>query len=43
VGEIKKIGQDLKRMEEAIADIAKELYSTYQGYLEVVGQGMRQQ
>jgi len=43
VGEIRKIGQDLQRIEEAIADITKELYSTYQGYLEVLGQGMRQQ
>nr|WP_293136484.1 hypothetical protein [Okeania sp. SIO3I5] len=43
MGEIKKIGQDLKRIEEAIADIAKEFYSTYQGYLQVLGQGMRQQ
>ncbi|MEM1170729.1 MAG: hypothetical protein AAGJ08_17020 [Cyanobacteria bacterium P01_H01_bin.35] len=43
MGEIKKIEQDLQRIEVAIADIAKELYSTYQSYLEVLGQGMRQQ
>ncbi len=43
MGEIKKIGQDLQRIEVAIADIAKELYSKYQSYLQVLGQGMRQQ
>ncbi|MGD1804718.1 hypothetical protein ACP6PL_04650 [Dapis sp. BLCC M126] len=43
MGEIRKIGQDLQRIEEAIADIAKEFYSTYQGYLKALGQGMRQQ
>ena len=43
MGEIRKIGQDLQKIEEAIANIAKEIYSTYQGYLQVLGQGMRQQ
>ncbi len=43
MGEIRKIGQDLQRIEVAIADIAKEFYSTYQGYLKALGQGMRQQ
>ncbi|MGD1713548.1 hypothetical protein [Dapis sp. BLCC M172] len=43
MGEIRKIGQDLQKIEEAIADIAKEFYSTYQGYLKALGQGMRQQ
>ncbi len=43
MGDIRKIEQDLQRIEVAIADIAKEFYSTYQTYLKVLGQGMHQQ
>ncbi len=40
---IKKIEEDLKEITEAIAEIAQEIYGTYQGYLKALGQGMRQQ
>ncbi len=43
MGAIRQIREDLKRIELAIADIAKEFYSTYQGYLKVLGQGIGQQ
>ncbi|MDJ0553384.1 MAG: hypothetical protein QNJ68_02870 [Microcoleaceae cyanobacterium MO_207.B10] len=43
VGATKRIEEELKKIKEAIADIAKELYETYQGYLEALGQAMRQQ
>ncbi|MEB3343383.1 hypothetical protein [Okeania sp.] len=43
MGVITEIEQDLQRIEEAIADMAQEVYTTYQGYLQVLGQGMRQQ
>ena len=43
VGDIKAIGQELQRIEVAIVDTAKELYSKYQSYLQVLGQGMSQQ
>ena len=41
--EIRPTEQDLQRIEVAIADVSKELYSTYQGYLQVLGQGIHQQ
>ena len=43
VGDIKTIEQDLQRIEVAITDISKELHSIYQGYLQVLGQGIHQQ
>ncbi|MGB3511659.1 MAG: hypothetical protein WBA93_20955 [Microcoleaceae cyanobacterium] len=43
MGEIKRIEEELKGIKEAIAEISKEFYSTYQGYLKALGQAMRQQ
>lgn len=43
VGATKQIEEDLKGIKQAIAEIAKEFYSTYQGYLKALGQAMRQQ
>ena len=43
MGEIRAIEQDLQKIEQAIADTAKELYGAYQRYLQVLGKGIGQQ
>lgn len=43
VGRLEKIERDLAAMEESLATIAAEFRSVYEGYLNVLGQAMRQQ
>ncbi|MGK7918703.1 MAG: hypothetical protein AB4080_01670 [Trichodesmium sp.] len=40
---IAQIRQDLKKIEVAIQEIAKDFYDTYQNYLDVLGKGVGQQ
>lgn len=42
-GAVERIERDLVALEEAIAAIAKELHSSYSGYLAALGQAVRQQ
>lgn len=43
MGETTRIEEKLKGIKEAIAEISKKFYSTYEGYLKALGQAMRQQ
>lgn len=42
-GSVERIERDLAVLEEAIAEIAKEFYSSYSSYLAALGQALRQQ
>ena len=42
-GSVKQIEQEIAALEDAIADIAQELHQCYSDYLQVLGEGLRQQ